>query len=308
MKNKTMKQEIFIALRDALAKLPGRLVTFVAVTLVAGGSLWAMAAFTEPTSGPASSVQDFAKNVLGANNGNNAFDSSAVAANQDGSILERLEYVQGVVSCGETISDADGNTYGTVLIGSQCWQASNMRATKYPGGASIARGPATATWNGNDNAYYAYPPNVGNAAEESAGFNNVGYVYQWSAAMNGSTAEGAQGICPNGWHIPSDAEWNALEAYLADGTDSCGSSRQAWSCSAAGTSLKAAGSAKFQGPLSGFRTAAGGFNSRGSSAYFWSATQSGSSAWYRSLNSANATVLRDTFSKSVGLSVRCVKG
>jgi len=61
---------------------------------VAGTSLWALAAFTEPTVGPSSSVQDFAKNVMGANNSDNAFDSSSVTANSDGSIVERLENIE----------------------------------------------------------------------------------------------------------------------------------------------------------------------------------------------------------------------
>ena len=61
---------------------------------VAGTSLWALAAFTEPTTGPAASIQDFATNVLGANNTDNSFDSSSVTANADGSVLERLEAIE----------------------------------------------------------------------------------------------------------------------------------------------------------------------------------------------------------------------
>ena len=71
---------------------------------VAGTSLWALAAFTEPTAGPAASIQDFATNLLGANNSDNAFDSSDVAANPDGSVIERLENLERTVGKPTAIS------------------------------------------------------------------------------------------------------------------------------------------------------------------------------------------------------------
>jgi hypothetical protein len=77
-------------LKYAAWKMFGTLV----VVCTAGGAIWAIAAFTEPTSGPADSVQDFAKNIMGANNADNGFDSSAVVANNNGSIVERLEYLE----------------------------------------------------------------------------------------------------------------------------------------------------------------------------------------------------------------------
>ena len=67
--------------------------TFV-LSVIAGTTLYVFAAFTEPAAGPSESNQDFAQNILGANNANNLFDSSLVAASSSGSIIERLEYVQ----------------------------------------------------------------------------------------------------------------------------------------------------------------------------------------------------------------------
>ncbi|MFA5993486.1 MAG: hypothetical protein WC823_00840 [Parcubacteria group bacterium] len=83
---------------------------------VAGASMWAMAAFTEPTSGPAASVQDFAKNILGANNADNGFDSSAVVANEDGSLVERLESLE-KRSAGVTALSAELDANDTVVQG-----------------------------------------------------------------------------------------------------------------------------------------------------------------------------------------------
>ncbi|MFA5993484.1 MAG: hypothetical protein WC823_00830 [Parcubacteria group bacterium] len=86
MRNKNMQKALSIVGWKALSTLT--------VVVTAGLGIWAMAAFTEPTSGPAASVQDFAKNILGANNADNGFDSSAVVANADGSIVERMEKQQ----------------------------------------------------------------------------------------------------------------------------------------------------------------------------------------------------------------------
>ena len=315
LKNKTVMKEF---LKRFLIKLPGRLMTVLVLSMILGVAVWARAAFQEPTAAPTDSDQDFSQNILGANSSDNDFDSSSVAANSDGSFVERLEQVQSDVDtveadtlfdCGkDTITDEDGNVYGTVKIGSQCWQASNMHTTHYPGGGSITRGPTDASWDGNDNGYYAYPPNVGSTAEEDTGLAGLGYVYQWSAALNGSTTEGAQGICPSGWHIPTDAEWHLLESYLADGTDDCSESRSAsWVCEGAGTSLKAGGASGFQGLLTGYRCASGGFYTRGTNTHFWSSSESGTRASYRLLHSSTSTVNRYTGSKAYGFSVRCLK-
>ena len=86
MKKETLKKIVkYVAWKSFGALI------FVAV---AGTSLWALAAFSEPTTGPAASIQDFATNVLGANNTDNSFDSSSVTANADGSVLERLEALE----------------------------------------------------------------------------------------------------------------------------------------------------------------------------------------------------------------------
>lgn len=218
-------------------------------------------------------------------------------------------------ACGDTIQDVDGNTYGTILIDTQCWMAENIMTTKYPDGTSITRGPTGATWNGSDNAYYAYPPNTANTAEETLAniqSNHLGFVYQWRAAMKNETVEGVnQGICPTGWHLPTDAQWFALEYYLWDKvTGTCTNSRTTWGCDPAGTKLKTDAPTGFLAPLAGYRNTNGGFYNRGALSYFWSSTQYDASyAWRRGLNLSNATVYRGNggFMKAAGFSVRCLK-
>ena len=94
-------------IKEFSKKAIGKMIMTTLVVLTVGGTIWAIAAFTEPTSGPAASVQDFAKNIMGANNNNNAFDSGSVVANNDGSIVERSEFVGNQI----------GTTTGTPVSG-----------------------------------------------------------------------------------------------------------------------------------------------------------------------------------------------
>ena len=90
MNKKTIKTNLSLVLQAVCRNVA----TVIILTLVVITTAYVYAAFTEPAVGPASSDQDFAQNILGANNANNAFDSSTVAANADGSIVERLEYLE----------------------------------------------------------------------------------------------------------------------------------------------------------------------------------------------------------------------
>lgn len=99
-----------------------------------------------------------------------------------------------------TISDFDGNTYNTILIGEQCWMNENLRTMHYSDGDSIRTGS------------YTYPNNDQTTVTE------YGYLYNWYTAMhlnnNDETTGNVQGICPNGWHIPSYSEWDVLRNYI----------------------------------------------------------------------------------------------
>ncbi len=81
-------------IRLFLAKLSLKAINVVVLTIMAGFTIWALAAFTEPSVAPSSSDQDFAQNILGNNDSNNDFDSTNVAANRDGSLVERAEKLQ----------------------------------------------------------------------------------------------------------------------------------------------------------------------------------------------------------------------
>ena len=198
--------------------------------------------------------------------------------------------------CGTSqITDSENNTYDTVLIGSQCWLKQNLKI-----GTKLASGSTMPADNGIIEKW-CYDNSDANCAA-------YGGLYSWDEAMQYSTTEGAQGICPAGWHIPTDAEQYTLENYLKDVGQTCDASRVGWDCATAGAKLKTIGSSpNFDGRLAGLRNTDGSFHYLGTGAYFWSSSQSGSSAWYRGLGSSYATVYRLLASKAYGFSVRCLK-
>jgi len=197
----------------------------------------------------------------------------------------------GGFSCGDAVSYG-GESYPTVLIGTQCWFAKNLNIGDM----------VTGVTSQSDNVIvekYCYNDD---ASHECATY---GGLYQWDEAMQYSNTEGAQGICPSGWHIPSDAEQNTLDQYLNDTT--CDAERSgAWDCANAGTNLEVGGTSGFNGLLAGYRNTGGGFDYQGAVAYFWSSSINGSSAWIRGLV-GYPTVFRYYHASIHGFSVRCLR-
>lgn len=111
----------------------------------------------------------------------------------------------------KVLTDYDGNQYNTVQIGNQCWMRENLRTTHYANGASIPLGPTTLSAT---TAYRYYPNN------DSTLVSTHGYLYNWIATLHGpygsdSNPSGLQGICPNNWHVPSEAEWLQMINYAS---------------------------------------------------------------------------------------------
>ena len=214
--------------------------------------------------------------------------------------------------CGtSTVSDVEGHIYNTVQIGQQCWMKENMRATKYSDGTSITQ--ASVSQESSSTRYY-YDP--GQAA-------NYGYLYNWPAAKGpSSVSANNQGICPTGWHVPSDAEWTELTPYVGSQSNYLCSNNSAYIAKAlasttgwaSSTNQCAVGNTPASNNATGFSAVPAGyrlgssFNNSGGNAIFWSSTESSSSyAYARYLNYNSAGVYSNTGSKSYGYSVRCLR-
>ena len=116
----------------------------------------------------------------------------------------------------DSVRDYEGHWYKVVQIGSQCWLKENLRSTQYWGETSYLSSN-TSSLSPNTKCYY-YP----NKTYVADTVKKYGLLYNWYTAMNGSTAEKAQGICPQGWHIPSDGEWTEMQQvvhYMNNGQD-----------------------------------------------------------------------------------------
>ncbi|MCR5550117.1 MAG: T9SS type A sorting domain-containing protein [Bacteroidales bacterium] len=110
-----------------------------------------------------------------------------------------------------TVTDVQGNVYNTVQIGSQCWMRENLRATMFADSTPITPG-----------ASYSTPePNYFDDSTSIIPLEQRGYLYDWAAAMHEAPSSytapsGVQGVCPNGWHLPSTAEWGVLLSFIRD--------------------------------------------------------------------------------------------
>jgi uncharacterized protein (TIGR02145 family) len=206
-----------------------------------------------------------------------AVDSAAT----DSMVVEQPDSVNMVI-------DIEGNSYPVVLIGTQKWMGENLRVTKAPDGSAIT------SYCFNDDTLYE---------------DTYGRLYTWDAAMNCSVTEMSQGICPDGWHIPSDGEWKTLELYLGM-TQEEADMENDWRGEGVGTALIKGGTSGYEAMLSGGRSSSGVYNFLAVFEYAWTSTETedGSYAWRRCLNIADSRVGRwNTFPKTYAFSIRCIK-
>jgi uncharacterized protein (TIGR02145 family) len=210
-------------------------------------------------------------------------------------------------ACPSTVTDYDGNVYQTVLIGDQCWMMENLKVTHYRNGDPIPNVTGDIEWsNLTTGGYCNYNHNEGNVV-------TYGRLYNWYAAAD------SRNLAPEGWHVPTDAEWKQLEIYL--GMSQVDADNEGWRGTDEGGKLKEVGTLHWTSPNtgatneSGFTALPGGtrddsgfFHSIGYVGHFWSSTEYNSlGAWYRCLIFNNQQVERDTYLKGGGYSVRCVK-
>lgn len=216
----------------------------------------------------------------------------------------------------DAVTDVDGNVYDAVKIGSQIWMASNLKTTHYADGTAIPDGEAESS----DSVAYRYAP-----ANNDAYVRNYGYLYNWPAVMHGEhfsndVPSGVQGICPEGWHLPSNAEWKVMVDYIKKDEDYMGVSQSVAKALAApygwqsSTNYKVPGRDMLKNNSTGFTALPAGnfvfgnYSDQGVYAYFWTSMRS---ADYfgggRSIGYDSQEAGAHECSLFYGLSVRCIK-
>lgn len=163
--------------------------------------------------------------------------------------------------------DNEGNNYKTTIIADQVWMIENLRTTVNPQGASIEN--------------FVYDHN-----EEHA--ETYGRLYTWNVAMNDSTLSESQGICPDGWHVPTNEDWTLLIDNISTADKEI-------------PNIKRALDLKYAGFYNN------GFNNLDASVSFWTSTQSSDNAWKVYFNKSLSKAFRYHEKKSNAISIRCVK-
>lgn len=192
------------------------------------------------------------------------------------------------IAYGSVYDARDGQVYRSVKIGNQVWMAENLNYRNATG----AKDTVGVCYNNRADSCTKY-----------------GRLYTWAVVMNGARSSttspsGEQGLCPTGWHVPSNAEWATMQTYVepTNTTD--------------GTKLKStSGWLNFGNGMDiyGFCALPGGyfggtsFFSVGSYGLWWSATEDDAShAWSRYMGYVNAEVHRTSYVKTNGFALRCL--
>ncbi|MGB0511555.1 MAG: FISUMP domain-containing protein, partial [Flavobacteriales bacterium] len=216
------------------------------------------------------------------------------------------------LSCVDSV-DFDGHVYETVLIGDQCWFAENLRTTVYANGDQIPAGLTGGEWvsatagatavygEGTSTCYNYWSPDI-DACDEAQSLAAYGRLYNWYAVDDG------RGLCPSGWHVPTDGEWTDLEDFITSqgfaGTEGTAlKSTSGWYNNGNGTD-----DFGFSALPGGYRYGYDGyFPTAGFDGSWWSSSLSGIFALNRYLNYNSPDVDLDVNGPRNGYSVRCLK-
>jgi uncharacterized protein (TIGR02145 family) len=201
---------------------------------------------------------------------------------------------------GPSITDAEGNSYKTVYIGTQQWMAENLKVSKYSDGTTIPNITDNTQWSNLTTGAWAYYNN------DAANNTKYGKLYNWYAVS--PTTNGNKNVCPTGWHVPTNAEWTILTDYLGGENVAGGKMKEVGSSSWSSPNTDATNTSLFSALPGGHRTSDGYYNFIGSLGYWWSSTESNAYyAWFRELNYYHGTAGRHDFNKEYGFSVRCLR-
>ncbi len=196
----------------------------------------------------------------------------------------------------QTVIDYDGNVYDTVIIGSQVWMKQNLKVVHYNNGIPIPNVPNSTAWANLTTGARCYYNN-----DSVANDSVYGPLYNWYSAHDPN-------ICPAGWHISTNAEWQTAETYLGGVFIAGGKMKEADTLHWFSPNTGANNSSGFTGLPGGFRDPASDFQYIGENGLWWTTTvYTTSTAWSTYLWYLFTGVDHNPTPKKYGLSLRCVK-
>ena len=234
-------------------------------------------------------------------------------------LLEKISALQDQLDNAQigSITDVDGNTYNSLAYGDQVWTVENAEMVTYRDGTPIPEVTDNTEWNNLTTGAWSYYDNDPTKPR----------LYNWYAVMGIHDTEPNtpnKEFAPEGWHVPTDAEWTTLENHLIasgynyDGTTTenkiakAMASNTGWNSSTTtgvpGNDQSTNNSSGFNAFPEGNRLFNGSFIDEGSIAVFWSSTEYyPNDAWNRSLFSTSSDLFRNFNGKQNGFSVRFVR-
>ncbi len=211
---------------------------------------------------------------------------------------------------GEDVQDVDGNEYSTVVIGNQTWMAENLKATSYADGTEIPLVEDDEAWaalgeNNTDKGCCYY------SSSDNSEYEDYGVLYTFAAAVNGTAYEdeSIQGACPNGWHIPSQAEWEVLIEYTGGNLEAGAALKEVGTTHWVRTQSEVTNETGFTALPGGYRYLYDGSYDRVTSiGYYWTCTENTDADaiayWF---HNTSIEAFSSYFGKSYGFNVRCLK-
>jgi uncharacterized protein (TIGR02145 family) len=191
--------------------------------------------------------------------------------------------------------DRDGNAYPTFTIWGQTWMAENLRVTHYRNGEAIPNVTSNASWEALSTGAYCWYNN------DQATNAKYGVLYNWY------TVNDSRGLCPQGWHVPTGADWNTLTAYLG-GASVAGGKMKSVSALWESPNTDATNNSGFSGLPGGLRWDDGTSNQMRMDGYWWSSTEySSNEVWFCDLYCCDGSAGFSAFDKRCGFSVRCLR-
>lgn len=195
----------------------------------------------------------------------------------------------------QTVTDADGNVYQIVVINHQQWMKENLKVTHYNNGVLIPNITDARDWKALRSGARCYYDN-----DSIANDSIYGALYNWYVVKDNL-------ICPSGWHIPTHAEWTALEDFLGGWEFAGGKMKEQGTLHWKAPNNGATNSSGFTGLPGGMRGLENRYEYKGENGLWWtSSLQSSLGAWSRYLWYMADVSDANPVPKTLGLSLRCI--
>lgn len=215
------------------------------------------------------------------------------ATNADGVTISN----NGAIMTNSPVTDADGNVYDVVLIGNQKWMTENLKTTRYKDGTSITNITDGGNWGSIGSGAYCWYDN-----DASTNKNTYGALYNYFAVAD------PKGLCPGGWHVPSQSEFTTLIDYLGGQAVAGGKMKETGTLHWSSTYPGVTNESGFTSLPAGYRYTNGQFNGIRNAGYNWSSTLSApGSSWYLDLQPSYLNAFLNNDNNASGKSVRCLK-